>query len=126
VSESDLYGALMIEATRLGHRLYRNNVGRARYRSPSGSTFAVPYGLCVGASDLIGWTLQRRFARDQLTVITELPSIAIFTAIECKSPKKKPTKEQQAFLAAVRNAGGIAGVVESIADYHKLIGHVEP
>ena len=112
MSESDLYGALMIEATRLGHRLFRNNIGVARYQR-GGSKFAVPYGVGgPGGSDLIGWTSVR--------------NVAILTAIECKSPKKKPTKEQQAFLAAVRNAGGIAGVVESIADYHKLIGHTEP
>jgi hypothetical protein len=123
VSESDLYGQLMIEATRLGHRLFRNQVGRARYKSARGDVFTVPYGVGgVGGSDLIGWS----FAWfDDGRVSTPAEKVAIFTAIEVKQKGKKATKEQAQFLEAVRAAGGIAGVCTSISDYHKLIGYTE-
>jgi hypothetical protein len=125
--EVDLYGELLCEATRLGNRLFRNNIGMAQYTSESGHVYTVPYG--VGgkhAADLIGWTIKSRGI---------VPSTAIFTAIEVKNPnelirKKRNKKErereegQKKFLAAVRAAGGIAGVVQSIADYHKLIGFI--
>jgi len=127
MAESDLYGELMIEATRLGHRLFRNQIGRAKYKSAQGDVFTVPYGVGgVGGSDLIGWTFQPRLVRPggQSREGTPFyPARAIFTALECKVGKKKPTAEQEKFLAAVRAAGGISGVVTSIADYHKLIGH---
>jgi hypothetical protein len=124
--EVDLYGELLIEATRLGNRLFRNNVGRAKYTSDSGNVYVVPYGVGgTGGADLIGWTIKSRGI---------VPQPAIFTAIEVKNPdevirKKRNKKErereeqQKKFLAAVRDAGGIAGVVQSIADYHQLIGY---
>lgn len=113
MSESELYGAILTEATRLGHRMFRNSVGRARYRSAKGDTFTVPYGLSVGSSDLIGWT--------RIAIGVER-TVAVFTACEIKLPGKRATKEQQAFIRAVQDAGGIAGVCTSVSDYRKLIG----
>jgi hypothetical protein len=119
--EVDLYPALMIEATRLGHRMFRNNTGRAKYKSAKGDVYTVPYGVGnKGGADLVGWTIQ---LFDDGRVSTPAEEVAVFTAIECKVKGKKATKEQAQFLEAVRAAGGIAGVVTSIADYHKLIGH---
>jgi len=143
MSESDLYGQLMIEATRLGHRLFRNNVGRAKYKSGKGDVFTVPYGVGgVGGSDLVGETMRRvvthaKFAQffeeNSVDVILAAGAnyvfdqigeqVAVFTAIEVKRPGKKPTAEQLKFLEAVRAAGGIAGVCCSVSDYHELIGH---
>jgi len=119
VSESELYGELIIEATRLGHRLFRNNVGRASYRAQSGSVYTVPYGVGgVGGSDLLGWTQRVCYTQDGVAYRG-----LIFTALEVKRKGKKPTKEQQRFLDFIRTFGGIAGVVTSVDDYHKLIGH---
>jgi len=126
VSEADIQRDIMLEATRLGHRLFRNNVGRARYRRGK-DEFAVPYGVGgVGGADLIGWTTVRILYR----VIETLNSsdnvrfnpMCRFTAIECKGPRGSLTGEQEQFLSAVREAGGIAGVCRSVSDYRKLIG----
>lgn len=109
VSEYDLYSDLMIEATRLGHRLFRNNVGRARYKSARGDISTVPYGVGgKGGSDLVGWTVSN--------------GLAIFTAIEVKGKGGIATDEQKAFINAVLAGGGIAGVVRSVDDYRKLVG----
>ena len=50
-------------------------------------------GLCPGSSDIIGLTPAGRFL-----------------AVEAKSGKGRPTKEQGQFIAAVKAAGGVAGV----------------
>ena len=125
--EVDLYSELLVEATRLGNRLFRNNIGMAKYTSDSGHVYTVPYGVGgKGGGDLIGWTIKSRGI---------VPNPAIFTAIEVKNPdeairKKRNKKErereeqQKKFLQAVRDAGGIAGVVQSVADYHALIGFI--
>jgi hypothetical protein len=120
MSESDLYGQIMIEATRLGHRMFRNNTGRAKYKSAKGDVYTVPYGVGgKGGADLCGWTVQ---LFDDGRVSTPAEEVAVFTAVECKVKGKKATKEQAQFLEAVRAAGGIAGVVESVEQYRKLIG----
>jgi len=125
-TEYELYGLVMCEATRLGHRMLRNQVGRARYKKPTGEVYTVPYGVGgAGSPDLLGWTVNpdaTTFARS-----------AIFTAIEIKPPNWKPRNKEERerydqqlkFLEAVRAAGGLAGVVTCIADYHDLIGHRE-
>jgi hypothetical protein len=138
--EVDLYGELLCEATRLGNRLFRNNIGMAKYTSESGHVYTVPYGVGgKGGADLIGWTIRatKVSIRDSIRTYTYPQNMAVFTAIEVKSPneltrKKRNKKErereeqQKKFLEAVRASGGIAGVVQSIADYHQLIGHKEP
>ena len=65
------------------------------------------YGLCVGSSDVIGWTQHRVTDAD----IGRL--IAVFTAIEVKPDGEYPTPEQCDFIDAVRAHGGIAGVAVS-------------
>lgn len=127
--EVDLYGELMVEATRLGNRLWRNNIGMAKYTAESGNVYTVPYGVGgKGGADMIGFT--RRCYR-QLFRVDEI--VPVFTAIECKRlgfrPRNKKEKQrwedQQKYLQFVRDSGGIAGSVECIEDYHKLIGHAE-
>jgi hypothetical protein len=133
--EVDLYGELMVEATRLGNRLFRNNIGMARYTAESGNVYTVPYGVGgKGGADLIGWTREHP---SMVEVVTheddEIGPRAIFTALEVKPPGWKPRnkeekrrhEDQKKFLDAVRASGGVAGFVQSIADYHKLIGHTE-
>lgn len=46
---------------------------------------------------------------------------AVFCAIECKLPGKHATKEQAAFIAAVKAAGGIAGVAHSVDEFRAII-----
>jgi len=104
--EGELLRRILLQSSEQGARLFRNNtalgwVGDVVSRSPSVLVLQnyrpLRAGLCVGGSDLIGWT-----PRD---------GIAVFTAIEAKTGRLKPTHEQESFLAAVERAGGIARVV---------------
>ena len=56
-------------------------------------------GLCVGSSDIIGIAPDGRFL-----------------AVEVKTKTGKVTKEQQRFIEAVKQHGGIAGVARSPAE----------
>lgn len=146
MSEYDLYSGIICEATRLGHRLFRNNVGRAKYKSASGDNYTVPYGVAgAGGSDILGWTIRERrqvsslsFYNEADRAICERPwaeatfTACVFTAIEVKPPGWKPPREgtksykhyeeQKRFIDAVIAAGGIAGFVRSVAEYRALIG----
>lgn len=64
-------------------------------------------GLCEGSSDLIG-ILKDRDGRGR------------FVALEVKMSNTRTTTEQERFLAAVRDMGGIAAVVRSLEEvtYH--------
>lgn len=125
MAERDLYGALMIHASQAGARLFRNNtgmgwVGKVKRRIGALLTLENPRplhaGLCKGSSDLIGWT-QVRVTDDMLG-----KTFAVFTAIEVKTEESNPpTKEQTAFLKAVKNSGGISAVVKSVDDLAALM-----
>lgn len=62
-------------------------------------------GLCKGGSDIIG--IKHETGQ--------------FIAIEVKTPKGRPTKEQLRFIEAVNKAGGIAGIARSVEDALELI-----
>ncbi len=88
--------------------LLRNNVGVAKVKSKDGKNVRyIRYGLCVGSSDLIGWTICN--------------GAAVFTAVEVKKPGEAPSKKQKAFLAAVRQAGGISCSAITIDDVQRAI-----
>lgn len=65
-------------------------------------------GLCEGSSDLIGWK--------PVLISSAMvgQTLAIFTAIEVKSPKGRLTESQRQFIDAINAAGGIAACVRSI------------
>lgn len=67
----------------------------------------VPCGLCKGSADLIG--IHKATGR--------------LLAVEVKTAKGRPTKEQTAFLHAVANAGGIAGIARSVEEALALLPH---
>jgi hypothetical protein len=129
MSETDVMHDIMIEATRLGHRLLRNNVGVATYKDEEGNvTGKVAYGVGgVGAGDLVGWT-QRTFWVSALPIegaALVMKTIPVFTMIETKKPKGKTAKkrlaEQTRKIEAVKQAGGIAGFCDSVAAYRELV-----
>lgn len=64
-----------------------------------------------GSSDLIGWT--------------KVEGSAIYTAVEVKMPGGKTAaqrqKEQQSFIDAVNDAGGIAFRAYSVEEFRRLI-----
>lgn len=103
MNESELLKSVLYQSSRDGVVLFRNQVGK--YRLEDGRYLSS--GLCVGSSDLIGWT--------SIAITQEMVGkrIAVFTAIECKSEKGRASKEQDNFLKRVSDAGGIARLVRS-------------
>ena len=99
MKENNIQALCRMEASRLGALIWRNNVGKLQDKTGRWVT----YGLCVGSADLIGIYRGK------------------FLAIEIKMPGKKTTKEQEIFLQAIRNNGGIAGVVHSPEDVESLL-----
>lgn len=109
--ESDLMHAIQLDLSRADCRLFRNNTGVLR--DVRGKH--VKFGLAIGSSDLIGWRTITIMPKD---VGNEL---AVFAAVECKSPAGQVTERQQAFINTVVTAGGIAGVVRSINEARRLL-----
>lgn len=89
--EAPIQARILLEASRLGLRVWRNNTGALRDKNDR----LVKYGLCVGSSDIIGIAPGGRFI-----------------AIEVKAPGKLPTPEQVKFISAVNKAGGAAFVCD--------------
>ncbi|MBU1785252.1 MAG: VRR-NUC domain-containing protein [Candidatus Omnitrophica bacterium] len=79
--------------------LWRNDVGLAHYER-RGRRYSVRYGLCPGSADLIG-------------IIK--PSGRLI-ALEIKTPRGRPSKEQLLFLQLVRSMGGFGAVVHSVEE----------
>ena len=96
MNEADIQRLVMIELSRLGAVVWRNNTGAYKANERY-----VRYGLCVGSSDIIGMYQGR------------------FLAVEVKQPKKKPTQEQQRFINTVNENGGIAFVACCVEDVKK-------
>ena len=76
----------------------------------------IRYGIAnPGGSDLIGWTPV------EITPDMVGTRLAVFTALEIKTAKGRATKEQEAFVAAVKRAGGIAEIVRSEEEAEKTV-----
>ncbi len=120
MSESILSPLLQLAASESGARLYRNNVGSAWRgdvtRLKDGSILIrrpmlVHFGLATGSADLIGWAPH---------VVTEADvgrTLAVFLSVEAKAAKGRMRTEQQAWLDAVKAAGGIGIVAGSVTDF---------
>ena len=111
VSESALYPQAQLIATELGDRLFRNNVGM--FQTLDGRYIRT--GLCVGSSDLIGWRV--------VTITPDMvgATIAQFVALEAKNGRGKTTKEQEAFINTLIQAGGLAAVVRTDDDVRSAL-----
>ena len=124
MSENEIMKAVLLAVGRLANiRIFRNNVGTGwqgqavRQWQEAGHRYLLlkdprplHAGLCVGSADLIGWR--------QVEITPEMvgQKIAVFTAIECKTPKGKATAEQVNFLRHVAQFGGNAIIATSAAD----------
>jgi hypothetical protein len=104
MTEQDIMRSIMIAPH--GCRLWRNNTGAIK----DSEGRLVRFGLCNGSSDIIGIT--------PVTITADMigKRMGIFTAIEVKTPKGKPTDEQLNFIDRVKDLGGIAGVARSVED----------
>ena len=92
MQEADIMRLIMIEVSKHGHRVFRNNSGLVTLSDGRKMRF----GLLVGSCDLIGYTSSGRFL-----------------GIEVKIPGKNAEKEQIQFINNVNNSGGIAFVAHS-------------
>lgn len=95
-SEANIQQLIRLALAEAGHVVFRNNIGG--YKSPSGRW--VDYGVGgKGGSDLMGWTKDGKFL-----------------AVEVKTATGRIRPEQETFIAAVKRAGGRAGVARSPED----------
>lgn len=93
-------------------RLFRNQVGQL----PDPRTGRpVQFGLARGSADLIGWR--------SITITPDMvgTTVAIFASIEVKTPTGRVSPQQQAWMAVVQGAGGIAGVARSVSDANEIL-----
>lgn len=95
-SEANIQQLIRLALAEAGHVVFRNNIGG--YKSPSGRW--VDYGVGgKGGSDLLGWTKD-----------------GAFLAVEVKTATGRVRPEQEAFIEAVKRAGGRAGIARSVDD----------
>lgn len=129
-SETAVMRELQIEASRLGARLFRQNtgmawVGNAR-RIARSMTVKVDAGDVVikaarpfhagiaGMSDLGGWV--------PVVVAPEMvgSTLAVYAQVEVKDGGRA-TAEQLRWIAAVKKAGGLAGIARNAADLRSIL-----
>jgi hypothetical protein len=112
-------GVLAALGSRADIRLFRNTVGHGftgelvKYQDGVATLYnarRVTFGLCEGSSDLIG--LKR------VTVTPEMvgSDVAVFLAVEVKSERGRPTKDQTAFIKMVNDFGGVGVVTRSVEE----------
>lgn len=123
-AEADITNPILTGASNFGARLFRQNtglgwVGKIIRKTAAAITIENPRplhaGLCKGSSDIIGWT--PRVITPEMVGQT----VAVFTAFEVKTDGVATTKEQGAFVGAVRDAGGIAAIVRSVDEALDLL-----
>jgi hypothetical protein len=113
MSESPIFKRIMLEESRKGNRVFRNNVGQGWQGKKSWKNGSltlhdprpINFGLCEGSADLIGWRT--------IEITQEMvgKKAALFYAAEIKRKKTATSKDQTAFLKAVEMAGGIAEII---------------
>lgn len=100
MSETPVMKDIMLKASEVGARLFRNNNGMLKDERGN----RVRYGLGPGTSDLIGWTRGGRFL-----------------AVEVKNPGGRTLKArlelQERFIAVVNENGGLAFIAHSVEEF---------
>lgn len=112
MNEAAIQQQIRLALSRAGSVMHRNNVGA--YRDDQGRV--IRYGVGnPGGSDLIGWT--------PVIITHDMVGgmLGVFTAIEVKAPKGRPTEAQLNFIRQVQLAGGIAGIARSTQDALALL-----
>src|ERR1051326_8805798 len=125
----EIQAKIRLRLARHGLTLWRNNVaqgwvGELFERGRSLVTLRYPRplhaGLCAGSSDLIGF--------HSILVTPEMVGarIAIFCAVEVKSPLGRVSEAQKNFLAHVNQCGGIGIVARSEDDAIRGVSEWKP
>lgn len=128
--EIPLMKELQIAATRLGARLFRQNVGlawvgRAEKIARAKSVAVRPGDVLIraarpfkagiaGMSDLGGWV--------PVTITEDMvgKTVAVYVQVEVKDGAR-PTPEQLKWIDAVRAAGGLAGIAHDDLELQAII-----
>jgi hypothetical protein len=107
MTEGELLPRLLIEGSKIGLRIFRNQTGK--YELKDGRWLSS--GLCEGSSDLIGYV--------PVTITPAMVGrrVAVFVAVEAKGTTGRTTKaraeKQTLFLDVVRAAGAFGAQVRS-------------
>lgn len=127
MKETDIVRLILLQVSKLTRSiLFRNNtatgwVGQSSATSDGGryikNARVLRAGLINGSSDLIGWT------KKTITPDMVGQDVAIFTAIEVKTPRGRVSKDQLKFIENVKKAGGIAGVAKTAEDAVNLLNN---
>lgn len=129
MSEADLMRRLQIAASRLGARLFRQNIGMAWVgkviRGPRAMVSLGPNDVLIrnarpfhagveGMSDLGGWV--------PVEITPEMvgSTLAVIAQVEVKE-NARPTAQQLAWIAAINKAGGRAGIARSEKDLADIL-----
>ncbi len=110
MNETTFRNLLQISLSKAGLRLFRNNTGVffTEQGIPTRS------GLCKGSGDLIGWIPAGWIGNDR----------SIFLSIETKTGTGRVRTEQESWLKAVNDSGGVAIIARPGDDVLKNIRDV--
>lgn len=130
MAEADLMRLLQRFASTVGARLFRQNtgmawVGNARRIARTETVQVYPGDVVIrkarpfhagveGMSDLGGWVPV------QVTADMVGSTVAIYAQVEVKD-EARPTKEQLAWITAVKKAGGRAGIAHNESELLEII-----
>lgn len=115
-AEKNLTAHVLMSVSKIGARLFRQNTGLAWQgeiieKTPQRLILKNPRpihcGLIKGSSDLIGWT--------PVVITADMvgKTVAIFTALEVKTPGVSATPEQKNFVEQIAKVGGCGHIVRS-------------
>lgn len=118
VKESEIQRDIRIRLSEIGGNLFlRYNVGTFLTMDGRPVKIGVP-----GVSDLIG-CVSRKITEEDVG-----KTVAVFTVIETKQEKDHTAAErkrkQGAFIARVRELGGMGGIARSVKDAEKIISEL--
>lgn len=122
MSEGAVLRTLLLYASELGAKLFRNSRGVERVAQKDCKSCqrfgrVVSYGLANGAPDLVGWI--------SVVVTPDMvgTTVALFVGIEAKRQLGGVVSEaQQRFLDALRRDGAVQGVARGAEDMAAIIG----
>jgi hypothetical protein len=122
--ESNIQRAAQLALSAIGVIMWRNNVGKMwagklvsfkNGRVILDNARPVTAGLCNGSSDLIGLK--------SVTITPDMVGrkIAVFVALEAKTPTGRTQTDQYNFMRVVNESGGIAGIFRSPDDAVNIV-----
>ena len=111
-SEKEIQNDIRLAVGKSKATLFRNNTGMIKDADGRAHRF----GLCKGSSDLIGFV--------PVTITADMvgQEIAVFAAVEVKTPTGRVSDHQKDFISFVSGKGGVAGIARSADEALSLLG----